>query len=281
VNETRRILLVDDDLRVHELLHWALRPPRFELRPFADPRRALDALPGLAPDLIICDMMMPTMDGQVFLSLVKRIPELSKVPFLFLTAVRLNSELQAAFDAGADAYLVKPFPLAKLVETVDKILGTARGERSSVPAARELQVAPGDRRATAPNTSSASSQQSPEKSEELTGEEAAPSGGTAARSAIGRRVSTFERDGSTIMVVTKSENRPNLVITTTVSIAGQGIRKLESFWGHPLRRREDAEQVKRQIDLQHARAVTDGRREPLAGTRRSQVWSRMARFVRR
>jgi CheY-like chemotaxis protein len=124
---TRRILVVDDDVRVHELIRWALRAPRYQVHAFSDPQRAIVRVHDIKPHLIICDMMMPSMDGQVFLRLVKQAPELRSVPFLFLTAVRLGSEVDAALKAGADAYLVKPFPLSKLVETVEKVLRQVDG----------------------------------------------------------------------------------------------------------------------------------------------------------
>jgi CheY-like chemotaxis protein len=281
VSQARRILLVDDDLRVHELLRWTLRPPRFELDSFSDPRRALDALPGLAPDLIICDMIMPSMDGQVFLSLVKRMPELSRTPFLFLTAVRSSSEVQAAFEGGADAYLVKPFPLSKLVEAVDRMLGTAPGERPSAPDPLARRAGAGGGPAATADASPASPQGRAAPAEAPTGQDGTLSGATPAKPVPERRVSTFERDGAMIVVMTKSESRPDLVITTIVSIASQVVRKIESLWSHPFRRRQDAELVRRQADLQHERAVADGHSEPLFGTRRGKVWSKMARLVRR
>jgi CheY-like chemotaxis protein len=67
-------------------------------------------------------MMMPDMDGRMFLKLVKRSQPLKDVPFLFLTAVRVGAEVQAAFDAGAAAFLVKPFPVARLVRTIRDVL---------------------------------------------------------------------------------------------------------------------------------------------------------------
>ena len=86
------------------------------------------------------------------------------------------------------------------------------------------------------------------------------------------RFSTVEHCEARIQVVTEAESRPNFVITTVVSTRDKGLRKIESFWSHPLRRPEDVDLVRRQIDLQHDRAVADVRREPLFGPRRKKVW---------
>lgn len=118
----KRIVVVDDDPKVRELIEWTLRPPEFEVLGFGDARDALAKLPNARPHLIICDMMMPDMDGRMFLKLVKRSDLLKDVPFLFLTAVRVGAEVQAAFDAGAAAFLVKPFPVARLVRTIRDVL---------------------------------------------------------------------------------------------------------------------------------------------------------------
>src|SRR5262245_61151589 len=124
----KRIVVVDDDPKVRELIEWTLRPPEFEVLAFGDARDALARLPGMQPHLIICDMIMPDMDGRMFLKLVKRSDELKDVPFLFLTAVRVGAEVQAAFDEGAAAFLVKPFPVARLVRTIRDVL---EGEAAS------------------------------------------------------------------------------------------------------------------------------------------------------
>lgn len=324
-----RVLLVDDDLRVHELVRWALRAPRFDVEAFTDPRQALARVGEVRPHLIICDMMMPTMDGQVFLRLVKQAPDLKGIPFLFLTAVRLGSEVQAALNAGAEAYLVKPFPLAKLVETVNTILTSAPAassktddagwsseprseepeatQRETGPVVKQSDVlemlvgptdgAPAEPVAQKPATAAIPLAEVPRVAMESNGETvlsgtplsvperdaqdsepaseedaAAPEGPSVPPPVFEGRFSAVEHGGARIQVVTEAESRPNFVITTVVSAGDRGLRKIESFWSHPLRRPEDLDLVRRQIDLQHDRAVADARREPLFGPRRPKLW---------
>jgi DNA-binding response OmpR family regulator len=314
---SRRVLVVDDDVRVHELIRWALRAPVYEVHAFSDPQRALVRVADVKPDLIICDMMMPSMDGQVFLRLVKRAPGLSRVPFLFLTAVRLGSEVQAALSAGADAYLVKPFPLAKLVETVETVLKRDRGaaeprvsdaDASEVPwpettsaellealsapegvpraaaspgtrnASMDALAVPPAEMATRGRTALSSTPLAPPERPDDDAEVSAPAetstGGPGP--VFEGRFSTLELEIGRVRVVTQAASRPNFVITTVLALEDEqkGLKKIETFWCHPLHREEDLELVQRQINLQHERAIEEARHEPLFGPRRDVVWRR-------
>jgi len=317
---TQRILVVDDNVQVHELIRWVLRAPRFEIHAFGDPQQAIVRARDIKPDLIICDMMMPTMDGQLFLRLVKQVPELARVPFLFLTAVRLGSEVQAALNAGADAYLVKPFPLAKLVETVEAVLEESErraaaalrssdattadanwpatthepllealaaptvqpqgaGTEGTRTASTDAPAVPRAEMATQGATGlSATSLAPPDRPGDATeapaGSLEAPPEGQAP--VFEGRFSTLDLEIGRVQVVTRAKSRPNLVITTVLSLesAEKDLKKIETFWCHPLQGRADLERVRRQIDLQHDRAVKEARREPLFSPRREEVWRR-------
>jgi CheY-like chemotaxis protein len=330
----KRIVVVDDDPKVLELIEWTLRPPEFQVLSFVDPRDALAKLAGLHPDLIICDMMMPDMDGRVFLKIVKRAEALKDVPFLFLTAVRVGAEVQAAFEAGAAAFLVKPFPVARLVRTIRDVLDAskpaaapppakvaARGPRAAparpetrpsarraerdqlqeptdddftqmvavAPRAVEPAPVPGVAAPVEPPPPAAAAQRaalerapSPEAAPEpeplpLEASDGVPSAAPPLERppiAIEGRFSTVQLDGTRVQVMTEAESRPNFVITTVVSHDGQGIRRIETAWSHPLKRHEDLDIVRRQIDLQHERALDEIRRGPLQGPRRRTVWER-------
>ncbi len=314
---TRRILVVDDDVRVHELIRWAMRAPRFEVHAFSDPQRAIVRVPDIRPDLIICDMMMPSMDGQVFLRLVKQIPELRSVPFLFLTAVRLGSEVGAALKGGADAYLVKPFPLAKLVETVEAVLQQAVGvaaepqssdaetsdgswpeatredllETLAAPRAQPLATG-GEKTRTTPLDApvippaemvtqgatilSATSLAPPDRVDDAAAEAPAEKPPEGPAPVFEGRFSMLDLGIGRVRVVTQAASQPNFVITTVLALENEekGLKKIETLWCHPLHRHEDLDLVKRQIDLQHERAVEAAHSEPLFGPRRDVVWRR-------
>jgi hypothetical protein len=88
------------------------------------------------------------------------------------------------------------------------------------------------------------------------------------------RFSAVELEGVRVQVMTEAESRPNFVITTVVSRDGQGVRRIETCWTHPLKRQEDLDIVRRQIDLQHERVLDEIRRGPLQGPRRRTIWTR-------
>ena len=126
----KRIVVVDDEPHIRLLLGQMLTAPDFEVHPFADPRDALMKLHDIAPDLIICDVMMPDMDGRTFLKVVKRSQDLRDVPFIFLSAVKEVDEVVQAYEVGADDFVDKPFHLARLMAKVRALLRLVERRRA-------------------------------------------------------------------------------------------------------------------------------------------------------
>jgi CheY-like chemotaxis protein len=118
----RRIVVVDDDPLILQLARHALVPPEFEVSTFSDPRDALMKLHELQPQLIICDVTMPAMDGRRFFQVVKRSESLRRVPFIFLSGLPNHDEILSILEAGADDFLSKPFPVARLAAKVRALL---------------------------------------------------------------------------------------------------------------------------------------------------------------
>ena len=121
----RRIVVVDDDAQIRRLLKDAFPAPEFEVHDFGQAKEALFKLHELAPEVILCDLRMPDMDGKGFLTVVKRSQELRDVPFLFLSGVRSNEDAVEMLEAGADDFLHKPFHLGRLVAKVRALLRMA------------------------------------------------------------------------------------------------------------------------------------------------------------
>ena len=121
----KRVVVVDDEPDIRGLLETVLRLPEFEVSTFGDPREALARLPEVEPDLIVCDVMMPGMDGPTFFQAVKRSPLLKDVPFIFLSVVDATEQIVAALDAGADDFVSKPFANERLVAKIRATLRLA------------------------------------------------------------------------------------------------------------------------------------------------------------
>jgi CheY-like chemotaxis protein len=129
----RRMVVVDDDSKVRLLLERAFRPPEFETHTFPNGAAALRRVAEIRPDCVVSDILMPSMDGESLLRGVRAVPGLERVPFIALSAVRSETRIRAVLAAGADAFLLKPFPLRELVEKVRALLE----RRSAAPPAPE------------------------------------------------------------------------------------------------------------------------------------------------
>jgi two-component system, OmpR family, response regulator MprA len=115
-----RVLLAEDDRGVRESLERALRYEGFSVVTAQDGRDALESVDREQPDLLVVDVMMPSLDG---LEVTRRLRARgSRIPILMLTARSEVSDRVAGLDAGADDYLVKPFALDELLARMRALL---------------------------------------------------------------------------------------------------------------------------------------------------------------
>jgi two-component system, OmpR family, alkaline phosphatase synthesis response regulator PhoP len=103
-----KILVVDDDPDIVELLEYNLRKEGYEVATAPDGRKALEVAPQFGPDIILLDVMMPHLDGIAACRELRAMPRFKDTYILFLTARSEEFSEVAAFDAGADDYLSKP-----------------------------------------------------------------------------------------------------------------------------------------------------------------------------
>jgi two-component system, sensor histidine kinase and response regulator len=114
----RRILVIEDEEAIlEEVLDW-LAYEEFEAVGAANGRLGLDAALATPPDLIVCDITMPEMDGYQVLLELRKHKETSLVPFIFLTARADRSFMRHGMELGADDYLTKPFSRAELLAAI-------------------------------------------------------------------------------------------------------------------------------------------------------------------
>jgi two-component system OmpR family response regulator len=130
-----RLLVVDDELNIRELLSATLRFAGFDVDVAADGREALAKVEKDRPDLLVLDVMMPGLDG---LSVLRRLRENAlDVPVLLLTARDATEDKVAALNVGADDYITKPFSLEEVIARVRAVLRRA-GDRG--PGAEQRRV---------------------------------------------------------------------------------------------------------------------------------------------
>lgn len=119
---TGHILVVEDEKPVLENIVDLLEGEGFVVSKAHDGEEAFRWLQTNRPDLILCDIRMPRMNGLELLARLNHQPQLIGTPFIFLTALDERSDLRAAMELGADDYITKPFTRTELVESIDQRL---------------------------------------------------------------------------------------------------------------------------------------------------------------
>ncbi len=126
----RKILVVDDTRNVQVMLTDFLNSQDFEVLTASDGREALEAVQACGPDLILLDIMMPTMDGYQFISQLRRV---SDIPVIMITAKQQEADIIRGFDLGADDYITKPFRMRELLVRMRAVLRRAAVKESEAP----------------------------------------------------------------------------------------------------------------------------------------------------
>jgi two-component system response regulator MprA len=135
-----RVLVVDDDRKLRDMLRRALESEGFAVDTAEDGGRALAAISQRAFDLVVLDVLMPGVDG---LGVARRLRQRGDpTPILMLTARDGVPDRVAGLDSGADDYLVKPFSLDELMARVRALLRRATGEAGELLRFADLEVDP-------------------------------------------------------------------------------------------------------------------------------------------
>ncbi|MFC1852426.1 diguanylate cyclase [candidate division CSSED10-310 bacterium] len=114
-NDDVRILVVEDDKDTLTILTSFLQKNNYTVYTALNGRDALYLLEEIIPDLIVCDIMMPKMDGFEFRNLIWNDPELQLVPFIYLSALSAPEDRFKGYELHADDYMVKPFDFEDLL----------------------------------------------------------------------------------------------------------------------------------------------------------------------
>jgi DNA-binding response OmpR family regulator len=135
--EEMRLLLVEDDASLRETLSESLRREGFEVIATGDGGEALELARTTQPDLIILDLMLPTLDG---LSVCRILRKETDVPILMLTARSGPVDRVVGLEMGADDYVVKPFHMGELLARIRALLRRARGRPATTLTAGDLTL---------------------------------------------------------------------------------------------------------------------------------------------
>jgi len=114
----KKTLLIEDDTVMRENTAEILELANFDVTCAPNGKQGYLLAKDLKPDLIICDIMMPELDGYGVLHLLSKDPETASIPFIFLTAKAEKSDMRKGMELGADDYLTKPFEDTELLNAV-------------------------------------------------------------------------------------------------------------------------------------------------------------------
>lgn len=114
----KKILIIEDQLELRENLAEILELAGYQPMTAEDGKKGVQAMRSDRPDLILCDVMMPELDGFGVLKIVNNDPRLMHIPFIFLTAKTELQDMRKGMTLGADDYITKPFDDADLIECI-------------------------------------------------------------------------------------------------------------------------------------------------------------------
>jgi CheY-like chemotaxis protein len=121
----KKILVIEDEPEMRRNIITLLRYYDYEPVAAANGQEGVEAARRERPDLILCDVMMPALDGYGVLQALQTEPPLARIPFIFLTAKGEKDDLRSGMDLGADDYLTKPVANAELVRAIEARLRRA------------------------------------------------------------------------------------------------------------------------------------------------------------
>lgn len=121
MSKGKKILVIDDEPDVTDLLDYKLKSEGFSVRTSNNPAQILGEVKDFLPDLIILDIMMPEFDGLQVCRMIRSNASLERIPIIFLTAKGEMEDRVEGLEAGADDYLSKPFNTRELVLRINSI----------------------------------------------------------------------------------------------------------------------------------------------------------------
>jgi len=137
------VVVIEDQLEVRENLMETLELADYEVHGAPDGHEGVKLIRAKKPDLILCDVMMPKLDGFGVLELLKKDPETAAIPFIFLTARAEREDLRRGMNLGAADYVTKPFFQDELLKVVElRMQQASKAEVQSKTSIGELKLVP-------------------------------------------------------------------------------------------------------------------------------------------
>ncbi len=123
ISSKKHILIVEDDPDIGHLIQFHLQRREFQTTLMSDGREGLQKMSDLNFDLLILDLMLPSLHGFEICRLTRSVPKLKQMPIIVLTALGSKEDCQKGLRLGANVYLTKPFSFQELLGHVERQLG--------------------------------------------------------------------------------------------------------------------------------------------------------------
>ena len=124
---SKRILVIEDDPDIAELVKLVLETEDFSVEAVLDPLKAVDAAKAMLPDAVLLDLTMPNLDGWEVFKRLRKVPELAKTPIAFLTAKSDSfDEMVGLHVMNADGYITKPFGKQELIDKTAELVAKSK-----------------------------------------------------------------------------------------------------------------------------------------------------------
>lgn len=115
----KKLLLIEDNVEMRENTAEILSLGNYEVHVAENGKTGVEKARAIIPDLIICDVMMPELDGYGVLHLLSKDPKTASIPFIFLTAKADKNDIRKGMNMGADDYITKPFTESELLDAIE------------------------------------------------------------------------------------------------------------------------------------------------------------------
>ena len=133
----KKILLIEDNLEVRENTAEILSLADYEVVTAKNGKEGAELAQKILPDLVVCDIMMPELDGYGVLHILSKKPETARIPFIFLTAKAEKTDMRKGMALGADDYLTKPFDDTDLLNAIETRLRKSALQHNTYDASAE------------------------------------------------------------------------------------------------------------------------------------------------
>ncbi len=128
----QKILVIEDNQEIRENLSEMLSLANYEVYEAENGKQGVETALMRTPDLVLCDIMMPVLDGYGVLLMLQKNPTTSNIPFIFLTAKSERLEVRKGMEMGADDYIIKPFDGTDVINAIEGRLRKAAALRNEI-----------------------------------------------------------------------------------------------------------------------------------------------------